>query len=103
MCGGGGDGTDTTQPPVPAQRIQDEDNLQRSSKGPEDGEGDLAQRRVLQEGGHIEGALPHGWGSLLFPPPHPPPTSGTCMPRGIAASSSSSSKTWKQTMSTEMP
>lgn len=69
-------GGTTTQPPVPAQRIQDEDNLQRSSKGPEDGEGDLAQRRVLQEGGHIEGALPHGWGSLLFPQPPSSPHLG---------------------------
>lgn len=34
-------------------------------------------------------------------PLSPPP--GTWIPRGIAASSSNSSRTWKQTMSTEIP
>lgn len=41
-------------------------------------------------------------GLLTVPcPPTPPP--GTWIPRGIAASSSNSSRTWKQTMSTEIP
>lgn len=83
---------------MPAGRIQDEDDLEGSSKGAEDGEGDLAQGGVLLGEEEVVGLIP--WETLVS---IPSPRLSTWMPRGIAASSSSSSRTWKQTMSTEVP
>lgn len=105
-----------------SRRIQDEYNLNDRTKGAQLGEGDLAQ------GGILRNEIVSQW-STLHNQHHPAPSlpSGlsfcpltpaflrsspkdmvggqpsTCMPRGMAASSMSSSRMWMATMSTDRP
>lgn len=104
-----------------SRRIQDEYNLNDGTKGAQLGEGDLAQGGILrdrvaplwstpcQEHHPAPSTQTSLRSQLLSPTPAflkpslKDTQSSTCMPRGMAASSMSSSRMWMATMSTERP
>lgn len=110
-----------------SRRIQDKDDLNDGTKGAQLGEGDLAQGGILRDKEvslcstahrhhhHQRPASPLASPSAPHPVllrPSPKRCGGwvggvvqlrTCMPRGMAASSMSSSRMWMATMSTDRP